>query len=388
MERVDSTGGEEAVNEQWLQSLINDAPNVLPVTRLYPRIHSDLLALGMEVRTPSGLIDNVFISPSGHLVIVETKLWRNPQARREVVAQLLDYASHVRLWDYEKIDDLWRSGHPGEGSLYESIKPDVPEDEWVDLVNDLLDAGEMLLLVVGDGIESRVERLAETVSSKPDLQFRLALIELQIYRDGQGRFLVVPHTLAKTREVEWATVRVIYEPEAKLNAVVEVPRPDSDGAAPSGRARLTLDAQSMFRKLEALPEGEQAVRAAKELLRQAEEHEDLLIEWMSAGFTIKTPDPLNEGRLLSLVATNHGNSLYIYPDWLGGQIERGWGDKEASEKLTQRLLSVLQPYEQKIFPAQSQIRLSSLDGSEAQFIKDLDSVVNLIQDEARIRKYR
>ena len=39
----------------------------------------------------------------GYLTLVETKLWRNPEARRTVVAQIIDYASHLSTWTY---DDL------------------------------------------------------------------------------------------------------------------------------------------------------------------------------------------------------------------------------------------------------------------------------------------
>jgi hypothetical protein len=45
-----------------------------------------------ELNTPAGPIDNFMVSPSGLPVLVECKLWRNPEARREVVSQILDYA--------------------------------------------------------------------------------------------------------------------------------------------------------------------------------------------------------------------------------------------------------------------------------------------------------
>ena len=30
-------------------------------------------------------MDNLFITPEGHLVVVEVKLWRNPEARNAVI---------------------------------------------------------------------------------------------------------------------------------------------------------------------------------------------------------------------------------------------------------------------------------------------------------------
>ena len=51
--------------------------------------------VGREVLTAAGLIDVLYVSPAGLVTIVETKLWRNPEARREVVGQILDYAKEL-----------------------------------------------------------------------------------------------------------------------------------------------------------------------------------------------------------------------------------------------------------------------------------------------------
>ena len=45
-----------------------------------------------ERNTPSGPIDNFMVTPTGLPVFDECKLWRNPEGRREVVGQILDYA--------------------------------------------------------------------------------------------------------------------------------------------------------------------------------------------------------------------------------------------------------------------------------------------------------
>jgi hypothetical protein len=38
------------------------------------------------------------VTPTGLPVLVECKLWRNPQGRREVVGQILDYAKELSRW--------------------------------------------------------------------------------------------------------------------------------------------------------------------------------------------------------------------------------------------------------------------------------------------------
>lgn len=47
----------------------------------------------------SGSIDNLYLSTGGYAVLVETKLWRNPQARREVLSQTLDYIKDLARED-------------------------------------------------------------------------------------------------------------------------------------------------------------------------------------------------------------------------------------------------------------------------------------------------
>lgn len=66
------------------------------------------LSLGREVKSRSGYIDNVCISPSGHLTIVEAKLWRSPDARRQVIGQTMEYAKAANKWTFDYLDEIVR----------------------------------------------------------------------------------------------------------------------------------------------------------------------------------------------------------------------------------------------------------------------------------------
>lgn len=50
------------------------------------------------------LIDNLLLIPQGYPTIVETKLWRNPEARRNVVGQLIDYAKDISRWIFAELE--------------------------------------------------------------------------------------------------------------------------------------------------------------------------------------------------------------------------------------------------------------------------------------------
>ena len=92
-------------NETWLQELLRRHPGILPVAQIEP-VFSPLVPIGREVTIETGAIDNLFISHRGYLVLVETKLWQNPEAKREVLAQAIDYGSSLSKWTYERLNNV------------------------------------------------------------------------------------------------------------------------------------------------------------------------------------------------------------------------------------------------------------------------------------------
>ena len=86
-------------DEAWLRDFLFTHPAVLPTASI-DAAYVDPIPVCRELRTPAGRIDCLFVTRYGGLVIVECKLWRNPQARREVVGQILDYAKDIAAWDY------------------------------------------------------------------------------------------------------------------------------------------------------------------------------------------------------------------------------------------------------------------------------------------------
>ena len=87
----------------------------------------DLLLLGRQLRTTSGPLDLLAIDGEGVLVIAELKRDRTP---REVVAQVLDYASWVRTQMPRDIDELCREAQGQSLPEYfrSHFKCDLPEN--------------------------------------------------------------------------------------------------------------------------------------------------------------------------------------------------------------------------------------------------------------------
>jgi hypothetical protein len=98
--------------EADLQDLVHKHPEALPIEEIDPSF-SGPVSICRELNTPAGPIDNFLVTPSGLPILVECKLWRNPQARREVVGQVLDYAKELARWTSADIErEAARRGVP------------------------------------------------------------------------------------------------------------------------------------------------------------------------------------------------------------------------------------------------------------------------------------
>ena len=200
-------------SEKWLQDLIHKQPQCLPVAMIEPAF-DDIIPVCRELPTKSGFLDNLYVTPSGYLVLVECKLWRNPDARRKVVAQIMDYAKDFSTWNYDDLLKAIRSVNKSKSDnpLYDLVKDNVEaidEANFVDKVSRNLSKGRHLLLVVGDGIKEGVEELADFIQQHMGLHFTLALIELKLYRLLSNKdLLIIPNVIAKAVSIERAVIRL------------------------------------------------------------------------------------------------------------------------------------------------------------------------------------
>ena len=92
-------------------------------------------------------------------VLVECKLWRNCEGRREVVGQILDYAKELSRWSSSDLQRevsrrVKRDGNPLL-EMVQAADPSVDEMEFNDALTANLRRGRFLLLIVGDGITEK-----------------------------------------------------------------------------------------------------------------------------------------------------------------------------------------------------------------------------------------
>lgn len=203
----------EFSSEGEIQDFVHRNPESLPIGEIDAAFLNPI-PVCREMMTPVGPLDNFMVTASGMPVLVECKLWRNPQARREVVGQVLDYAKELSRWTSADIErEARRRGVPSLIEHVRKVAPDVDEAYFHDSLSRNLAKGRCLLLIVGDGIREGVEAIFEHLRSQAILHFSLGLVELPVFAMPDGSKVVTPRLLARTAiEVR----RVVEVPQGML----------------------------------------------------------------------------------------------------------------------------------------------------------------------------
>lgn len=192
-------------NEAWLRDTLFANPDLLPVHDIEPA-YGPLLPLCTELRTAAGPLDIAFINPVGRLTLVECKLWRNAEARRKVVAQVLDYARAIKGWSYADLQRQVSVATGRQGNVpYEIARtaaPNLQEHQFIDNVSRSMREGRFLLLIAGDGIREDVGGIADLINRNATSGFSFGQVEVALYEFPDGSLAVQPRAISKTHLIE------------------------------------------------------------------------------------------------------------------------------------------------------------------------------------------
>jgi hypothetical protein len=228
-------GGRSDYDEAWLQNLLHENPDVLPMEQIEPGF-GRLIPVCKELPLTfgagkSGSLDNLFVTRGGGLFLTEAKLWRNPEARRSVVAQAMEYAAALFRLNYDGLESaIQRARNDSTRSLFQIVSDaehDVNEVEFIDAVSRNLSRGRAIISVVGDGIREDIAPLAELLQTHAGHRFTFVLIELAVYETPQNNVkLVAPSVLAQTALIERGVVQIVESADGRQRIVVEDPQRD------------------------------------------------------------------------------------------------------------------------------------------------------------------
>lgn len=170
--------------ESDLQRIVADNPQLL--MRDPSSIGKALMLVRQEypVRDPDDdsiffSLDHLFLDQDGVPVLVEVKRSSDARIRREVVGQMLDYASRTRYWDLSEIQQYFRLANPE--SPYDT------EDFW-GCVSSNLKAERMKLVFVADKIPVTLSTLIDFLDRNMD-GMEIYGVEIRQYHSDGGILL-------------------------------------------------------------------------------------------------------------------------------------------------------------------------------------------------------
>lgn len=330
--------------ENWLQKLIHENPQILPIDEIESGF-APLISIGREISTSVGYIDNLYISPNGYLTLVETKLWRNPEAKREVVGQILDYAKELTTWTFSKLNESVRQSNElflnKSKGIIDLIKEyDLIEESDEKIIIDNIDRnlkrGRLLLLIVGDGIRESVEDMVDYLQSTAQLQFTLGLVELQVFKNpnNENDLIVIPNLITRTREITRAIIKIENN---STNNVVSIETDFKEEKLKTNYTRSTITEDDFFEQLLQNTDRE-SLEIAKHIL-QVSKDKGFYIEWTTGSFVAKILDPAGSGQKISLYVTDRKGLFYI--GWSSAQLEKIGLDKQPSYDFAERTAKIV-----------------------------------------------
>ena len=115
----------------------------------------DIALIGEQVQTKKNYMDFLGIDLNGNTVIVELKRNKLP---REIISQVIDYASDVSSWDIDKLGEVCR------GFTSKSLEDYLAESFNELNLEDIVINNNQRLLLVGFGIDEATSRMIEWLS--------------------------------------------------------------------------------------------------------------------------------------------------------------------------------------------------------------------------------
>ena len=199
-------------SEDLLQRLVADHPKMLGSA-----LGADgaLLLIQREYAVPDSSdgasrwsLDHLFLDRDGVPVLVEIKRASDTRARREVVAQMLDYAANgVAYWPVEGIVEAFKAecaqrGVDPDSELLNFLGTDDPESYWK-AVEANLRSGRIRMVFLADQVSKELRRIVEFLNEQMRPAEVLA-VEVVQYANPNGTRTLVPTLLGATERAQSA----------------------------------------------------------------------------------------------------------------------------------------------------------------------------------------
>jgi len=199
------------VKEGDLQALLAAYPDLIPGDQINfedPRrwllVSRELGVPGSEDEGGRWSLDHLFLDQEGIPTFVECKRATDTRGRREVVAQMLDYAANgIAYWQMDNLrqsaaETAQRNGKSLNEEIFTLINSDdlvLVDQYWKDVEHNLR-TGTVRLIFVADTIPVELRRLVEFLNEKMS-DIEVFAVEVKQFL-GDGQKAIVPRLLGMT----------------------------------------------------------------------------------------------------------------------------------------------------------------------------------------------
>jgi hypothetical protein len=222
---------------------------------------------------------------------------------------------------------------------------ELDEHQFIDRVNRALDRGDIISLIVGDGIESRLQALVSHLcKDSAHLRYSLALVELACYQmKGDHDLLVIPRIVREVEPIQRAYVKI--DVAEGLERQISVQPIVIDKPSEQIKKRRTTLTEEDF--LNGLDEhlGQALRKKVEAFYNDLIERYDLEPEFKTAAMMLKVPDPLGEKPGVSVMAFERGGRVYN-TGHIVNQLTRAGVSKGRSKEIASRYWSRLNQLDQ------------------------------------------
>jgi hypothetical protein len=219
------------LTEDELQTYLADYADLLPGDQINPEaprrwllVAREMGVPGTELETGRWSLDHLFLDQDGTPTFVECKRASDTRTRREVVAQMLDYAANgITYWSLDRLrqaaaETARQRGIELDESIMALLRTDAPADveNFWKQVEEKLRMGSVRLLFVVDEAPRELRRLVEFLNQKM-ADIEVLIVEIKQYQ-GEGHVALAPRVIGAT---EATRSQKIGDGVAKVNLTPE-----------------------------------------------------------------------------------------------------------------------------------------------------------------------
>jgi len=193
--------------EDALQVLLEKYPEVIPGSQIDPSNEDPprFVLLRREMPVAGWSLDHLFVDQYGILTLVEAKLIQNPESRRDVIGQIIEYAANAReAWGSGRIRqyaaEFWSEREQDLDDVLLRSFPEMEIEEFWNAVENSLVQGRIRLIIASDSIRPEVRRMIEYLNSEMQNAAVLGL-ELKVYGQHDDELVFVPRIVGQTQAI-------------------------------------------------------------------------------------------------------------------------------------------------------------------------------------------